>query len=254
MNLDRLVELYNRMSKHSQYQVLAAPLRCLISNRTLKTHSRFEQERLEFILNHVTVAGSTFADIGGNTGFFTIELINRSAHSVLFIDGNQEHCDFVAESIDILGWQNRVLILPHYLRFDDDLAKINVNICLLLNVLHHVGSDYGGYLESIEAARKSILDSLTRLSNYSKFLILQLGFNWKGDKKLPLFEKGTKQEMIEFVESGTRGTWKIKNIGIAERASFGIAYKEVNPSNIKRDNSLGEFLNRPIFIMESINV
>ncbi len=242
------------MSKHSQYQALAAPIKHLIPTGKLKIHSRFEQERLEFILNHLTVAGSIFADIGGNTGFFTLELISRSARLVFFIDGNREHCDFVKESIDILGWQDRIVIYPHYLRFDDDLAQINVDVCLLLNVLHHVGDDYGDCQESIEAARRSILDSLIRLSNHSKLLILQLGFNWKGDKNLPLFSKGTKRELIDFVESGTRRAWKIRYIGIAERTLCGVTYKEVNSDNIERDDSLGEFLNRPVFIMESINI
>ena len=43
----------------------------------------------------------------------------------------------------------------------------------------------------------------------------------------------------------------IRNIGIAESAGDKIIYNELDSKNIERQDSLGEFLNRPIFIMES---
>lgn len=84
-----------------------------------------------------------------------------------------------------------------------------------------------------------------------KYLAFQLGFNWKGDKKFPLFEKGTKSELIDFIEHGVPDCWSIQKIGIAERTIDTVAYKELNKDNIQRDDALGEFLNRPLFIMKS---
>ena len=62
---------------------------------------------------------------------------------------------------------------------------------------------------------------------------------------------GTKREIIEFVEEGTKDSWVIRNIGIAESAGDNIIYNELNSKNIERQDSLGEFRNRPIFILES---
>jgi len=122
---------------------------------------------------------------------------------------------------------------------------------LLLNVLHHVGDDYGDPSHSIESAKQNVLNSLSALAKRTKYLIFQLGFNWKGDILLPLFADGTKRELIEFVREGTKDSWVIRNIGIAESAGDKIIYNELDSKNIERRDSLGEFLNRPIFIMES---
>lgn len=251
VNLDRLVDLYNRTSKHGQYQLLATPLRDRIPSGMLRVKSRYEPERLEYILRNVPWRRASIADIGGNTGFFTIELISQGAQSAFYIEGNREHADFVGEAVEVLGWQNRITILPQYLDFSDDLSPFNVDVCLLLNVLHHIGDDFGDSTKSIDAAKVRILEILARLARHTRFLVFQFGFNWKGDTRLPLFSNGTKQELIDFVQAGTRGIWNIRQIGIAEKSDTGIAYRDLNLGNVRRDDTLGEFLNRPLFIMEA---
>ncbi len=251
MNNLKLINLYTRTSKHSHYQLLASPLREIVPNHMLEIRSRYEQERLDYILRHLNCTDMSVADIGGNTGYFALELINRGAKTVLFIEGNKVHCDFVNEAALALEWQDRVMVHPYYITFDDDLSLIDVNATLLLNVLHHVGDDYGSQTQSIDTAKKNILDSLFRLSQCTKFLIFQLGFNWKGNRELPLFEQGTKSELINFIKAGTSDSWTIEHIGIAEQSSSEIIYNELNSQNILRQDSLGEFLNRPLFIMRS---
>ncbi len=251
MNNSHLIDLYNRTSKHSHYQVLATPLKALIPNKMHNIRSRGEEERLYFILKHLPCEDIALADIGGNTGYFTLEFIHRGARSALFIEGNKVHSSFVHESISALGWQDKVKIYPSYMTFEEDLSLIDVDVTLLLNVLHHVGDDYGNQSQSINEAKNNILRSLFRLSRKTKFLVFQLGFNWKGNKEHPLFKEGTKRELIDFVEYGTRGSWSIKHIGIAENSNDRVFYNELNSHNIQRQDSLGEFLNRPLFIMES---
>ncbi len=251
MNRNRLVELYNLTSKHSHYQILPRPLREFISVNMLNTHSRYEEERLDYILQHVPYKGASLVDIGGNTGYFSLELVDRGAQSALFIEGNRNHCAFMSEVVNLLGWQDRVKVHPHYMRFEDDLSIVDADVCLLLNVLHHVGDDYGDPDQSIAAAKKNMLNSLSRIAQHTKYLILQIGFNWKGNTGLPLFRNGTKRELIDFVESGTCDSWVISDVGIAEDSSAGTFYQSVSPHNIARRDSLGEFLNRPLFIMQS---
>jgi len=251
MNDSRLTQLYNNISKHSNYQVLASPLRKHISPEKLETCSRFEQERLVYVLGKVPYQNCTLSDIGGNTGFFSFEFIENGAQSVTLIEGNKEHSVFVQEAVAVLGWQEKFIVDNRYIKFTDDLSTLDVDVCLLLNVLHHVGDDYGDPSQPIELAKQNILNSLAALAKHTKYLVFQMGFNWKGDIQLPLFANGTKREMIDFLEEGTKDSWVIRNIGIAESDGDNIIYNELDSKNIERQDSLGEFLNRPIFIMES---
>ena len=251
MNNSLLIDLYTMASKHSHYQVLATPLKELIPDDMQNIRSRWEEERLYFILKHLPCKDVALADIGGNTGYFTLEFIHRGAQLALFIEGNKAHSSFVHEAAFALGWQDKVKIYPSYMTFEDDLSLIDVDVTLLLNVLHHVGDDYGDQSQSINEAKSNILRSLFRLSCRTKFLVFQLGFNWKGNKKYSLFDEGTKKELIDFVEHGVRDSWLIKHIGIAENSNDKVFYNELNSHNIQRQDSLGEFLNRPLFIMES---
>ena len=248
---DRLVELYNQVSKHSSYQILAKPLREIIPQDLIKTKSRFEQERLNYILDTVPISNASIADIGGNTGYFTFELLNRGATSSLFIEGNQTQALFVQEAAKIVGFDKRVEVYQRYLTFEEDLSWIDVDLCMLLNVLHHAGDDYKSDVDNIDSAKEQIVSSLNRLSQRTRILFFQLGFNWKGDINYPLFARGEKREQIDFISSGTEKYWDVKWIGIAVRRGGDIVYEELNQENIARMDELGEFLNRPIFILES---
>ncbi len=251
MKSTQLLELYNKSSKHSHYQLLASPLKSLIPDRVDHVRSRRERERLDFMLQYLPVEGLEVADIGGNTGFFTLELLQRGAKSALFIEGNEAHSSFVQQAAGALGWQDRVTVYPRYFDFKEDLKNFYADATLLLNVLHHVGDDYGDKKISREEAKKSILSSLGRMAYKTRYLFFQMGYNWKGDVERPLFDRGTKEEMINFIRRGTRTSWSIERIGIAEMENGRIAYKSPDAKNLKRSDELGEFLNRPIFLMKS---
>jgi hypothetical protein len=65
-----------------------------------------------------------------------------------------------------------------------------------------------------------------------------------------LFANGTKRELIDFVRTGIDGIWDIEKIAVAEKNTK-IYYTDLNENNIERNDSLGEFLNRPLFILKS---
>ncbi|WP_339616434.1 hypothetical protein [uncultured Gilvimarinus sp.] len=251
MSNSHLLELYNETSKHSHYQLLATPLRKIISADPEKKNSKWEDERLSFIMRHLPCKDASIADIGGNTGYFTLELIHRGAKNALFIEGNKTHSDFVREAVSILNLQDKIKTHSSYMIFKDDITLIDVDITLVLNVLHHIGDDYGDSSLSISEAKASILHSLLNLSYRTKYLVLQLGFNWKGDINFPLFDGGSKKEQIDFIENGVNDFWTIEKVGVAETTDGKVFYNQAGANNIQRNDSLGEFLNRPLFIMKS---
>jgi hypothetical protein len=93
-----------------------------------------------------------------------------------------------------------------------------------------------------------------RTTGTSATATAQLGFNWKGDRHQPLFAHGSKAEMTHFIEQGTAADWDITAIGIAEREGTQTVFRDRYDRNVARDDSLGEFVNRPIFIVRSRHV
>ena len=250
MSQDKLIELYQRASKHSHYQLLARSVRSIIDQTSLKVSSRFEEERLGYIASRCRFDAQIVSDVGGNTGFFSFESAALGAARVLYFDGNRAHAEFVAEASHVLGVGDVITVSDHYLNFRNDFPG-QVDLCFLLNVLHHVGDDFGDATMTVDEARSQILTSLAYLSRFAKVLVFQLGYNWKGDRNRPLFPGGTKAEQIDFVRRGTADDWHVAHIGIAARVDGKVVYQDLSEENIERDDRLGEFLNRPLFILES---
>lgn len=249
-NKTKLTELYACSSKHSNYQALPGKLNELLNVTDIKIKTRYEVERLEYILQNVEITDKDVLDIGGNTGYFSIEMLNSGAKTVHYFEGNSTHAEFVELASKLLMLDDRLQITNEYFLFEGLFHK-KYDITLLLNVLHHVGDDYGDQRISIENAKKQILKQLNSLAATTRIMVFQLGFNWKGNRYLGLFQNGTKQELIDFVISGTHQYWEISKIGVPELIDKKVQYVDLNNTNVQRQDNLGEFLNRPIFIMRS---
>lgn len=251
-NITKLKRLYAKGSKHSNYQILFQRLSLLLGDGIV-VKSRYENERLKFILDNIDVKDKTILDIGGNTGFFTFELIDNGAKKVVYFEGNKAHYDFVNLASSVLGISDKIHLKNKYLNFsnDEELDGSYHDITLLLNVLHHLGDDFGDKKTTLDRAQKNIITHLNYFADKTSLLVFQLGFNWKGDPRHCLFKNGTKKVLINFVLDGTKEYWDVQKIGIAEKHEEGIKYFTLNDKNIERNDLLGEFLNRPLFILKS---
>lgn len=250
-DIEKLKEMYETQSKHSNYQVLSSTLSKILPSEQLKIYSRYENERLEYILKKINVKNRKVLDVGGNTGYFSFEVLEAGASSVVYFEGNHEHAEFVKLGAKILGLENRLNINNEYFNFDTN-EKFDVSF--ILNVLHHLGDDFGDQIISKSNALKRISQIISEMGNFSEMVVLQLGFNWKGNKNFPLFENGYKEEVIEFVKDAIKGKFELLSVGVPVKRNTSIVYEDLNDFNLKRFDSLGEFLNRPLFILEKINV
>jgi len=250
--IKQLQELYHKGSKHSNYQVLPSQLLEYFKEESIEVKSRHEQPRLDCFLSQVDFNGCSVLDIGGNTGFFTFESLKAGASKLYYCEGNQAHAEFVELAGKILGYEDKLEVVNRYFSFDNADGQEPVDICLLLNVLHHVGDDYGDQELSVDKAKEEILRSLNSMTSVADTLVFQLGFCWKGDRHKALFENGTKQELIDFVTKGVSGVWNIESIHVPQLVGGAAVYKPFSDSNSARQDDLGEFLNRPLFIMQKV--
>jgi 2-polyprenyl-3-methyl-5-hydroxy-6-metoxy-1,4-benzoquinol methylase len=243
-----LIDLYKNTSKHSNYQILPNVLKPFIGENVIQTINRYEMERWQFVNEFVDFKGKKVLDVGGNTGFFSFESIEAGADEVYYYEGNTAHAKFVNQAATLL--QQNILTTNQYVNFKDILTGSPFDIALLFNVIHHLGDDFGHAEIAMVDAKREMQKTIMYFYDLTEILVLQIGFCWKGDRNQPLFENGTKQEMIDFVNEAIDGKWSIEAIGIASIHGVTTHYSLLNTINVERDNLLGEFRNRPIFILK----
>lgn len=248
MNINQIKELYLNNSKHSNYQVLPSRIARLMDIPDDKTISRYEKERMEYMKSKVDFRGKKILDIGGNTGYFSFESIDLGADTVTHVEGNKHHSEFVKEMAVLTN--SNIQTMNTYFDFKEVLKDSFFDIVFNLNVIHHLGDDFGDNKISKEKAKETMASTFQYFEGRCNTMIFQMGFCWKGDRKELLFQEGTKTEMIDFIKTALSDYWSITSIGIAEIENNLTVYKNLSPQNIERNDALGEFRNRPIFIIE----
>jgi len=247
---DNLKSLYSKLSKHSNYQIIPNALKNILSNQEISVKSRYEMERMIFLKTHLDLKGKKILDVGGNTGFFSFECLDAGATEIVYIEGNTTHATFVKEASNQLS--KNIVVYNKYFNFEESIVEAPFDVVLLFNVIHHLGDDYGDKNISVERAKEKMAECINYFDDKTNFLVLQMGFCWKGDRTKLLFENGTKSEMIKFIEKAIYGKWNILHIGIPEIEDSKTIYKVLNSKNIERNDEIGEFRNRPIFILKKI--
>ena len=250
MGEEKLADLYLNSSKHSDYQELHPSVKELLDIEGPTVVKRHEASRMEFFKSCISFSDKDILDIGGNTGYFTLDALSSGARSVDFYEGNREHAEFVKRVGKELGLNSSLNVYNEYYLFNNSDSK-KYDIVFLLNVLHHVGDDYGDQSLAMDDVKALVLSQLNSMASMSRHLIFQLGYNWKGNTSLGIFSGGTKSEQLEFLQKGISEFWVIERIGIATDFDNKIKYLDPNPVNMERNDGFGEFLNRPVFILKS---
>ncbi|MDE7313830.1 MAG: methyltransferase domain-containing protein [Eubacterium sp.] len=247
-DVEQLESLYMQAGRHAYYQVLPRLLEGILHGENIKTKSRWERERLTYMKRHIDFSGKRVLDIGGNTGYFTFELLEEGAEHVDYYEGNRAHAEFVRTAAKVLKKEDKLSVFAEYFLFQEKRKTYDIILCL--NVIHHLGMDFFS-AQSKADAREQMLVHINYLADVSEYLVFQMGFNWKGNPEDGLFAYGTKAEMEQFLLEGIKKYWDILFIGIAQKERDTVIYQEVDRYNNERQDMLGEFLNRPMFIMKS---
>ncbi|MEI7228870.1 class I SAM-dependent methyltransferase [Pectobacterium carotovorum] len=244
-----LISLIEKNGKHTAYQSLPKMVKDIIGDNVYHVGSKADESRFDYIKSKINFQNKKVLDIGCNLGYFTFSAVDCGACHVVAYEGFTSHADFVSAVSSMLKLEDRISVHSEYYPFSSD--ENTYDVIFLLNVLHHVGDDYGDKTLLIENVKDNIVKQLNSMSENTNTLVFQLGFNWKGNSNCGLFTSGTKREMIDYIKAATDGIWNLRAIGIAEKTIHGeIIYNELSDDNINRQDELGEFLNRPIFILD----
>ena len=197
--------------------------------------------------NQTYWANANVIDIGANTGYFSMAAVQSHANKVVAFEGNDAHAKFIFAAAKFMEWESRLHVENRYFEFEDSGRMYDIAICL--NVLHHLGDDFGDKSLNIEEAKKAIETRLETLSKRVRQCWFQLGFNWKGDRNSPLFPKGLKSEMIDFIQKACSDFWLIEKLAIYDPVKG--SYEPADEFLLQRFDDAGEFLNRPLFLLKS---
>lgn len=250
--IKNLISLLAARSKHSEYQEIFPELKKILGIQEMVVNGR-ENSRWNFMLENFNWHGARVIDIGANTGYFSMAAIQAQAKEVLAIEGNVEHAQFIRSAAKMLNFDSRIKVEQRYFEAsNEEFIFCDVNnafdVVLYLNVVHHFGDDFGSKYMLIDDSLNEMRCQIQNISKYGEYCWFQMGFNWKGDRQKPLFSKGLKSELVNYVKLACNGFWDVKSISVYNEKSQ--AYEEISERLMTRFDNLGEFLNRPLFLLK----
>lgn len=207
----------------------------------------YDDERAKFIFNNLDFNNLKVLDIGANIGYFTFSSIFAGASKVTAIESDKIDSKLIELEAKLLEIDNTIDVIDTPFDFSIKQTK-EYDVILCLNVLHHVGRYFDSADLNFKDSKNRIIEYLNLLSFSTKYCWFQVGFNWKGDEKSPLFENGLKDEVIDFINKNISTYWEVKKIAILDDKT--LEYDSKNPK-MERINKLGEFGNRPLFLLKS---
>lgn len=246
---NQISKLLSIKSKHSQYQELYGDLSEKLG--VLPPSGKCDSKRWHYMISNLDIRAKTVLDIGANTGFFSFAAVDAGAKFVNAVEGNLDHADFILKAAKLLKIESHLRVENRIFAFNE-INNINYEVIFCLNVLHHLGEDFGGNIISLDLARQGIIDRIQMLSHIAKYCWLQIGYNWTGNRNLPLFTKGAKKQMIDFVSVACNDHWVIKKIAVF--SPYTLHYEDAKVELLERFDSSGEFLNRPLFLLETLQM
>lgn len=246
-DLNELRSLALAHSKHADYQLLHPRVAALFGDDVPGARGRHEAQRWSVMQATTPMRGKRVWDIGANTGYFSMAALAAGAQHVLSQEGQRAHAEFVFRCAQALGAQDRLRVAPSYCTFEAAAQVHDITLCL--NVLHHLGDDFGDPSLDMAAAMTAMCRALAALARQTRELWLQLGYNWKGDVRHPLFAGGTKQAQLAFVHEACAADWLTPEVWVFDPRSA--QFEPPTPETLARLDQVGEFLNRPLIRLTS---
>lgn len=238
----RLHELYHDQSKHSVYQSVPAFIaRALGYQEEIHSLWRSDAPRYDYLAVRLDLsADATIADIGANTGFFTLNLAHAFPHwRVEAYELNPRHAEFIRLTAEGFGLANVAVRSQSC-----DLAGLELlpkfDAVLLLNVVHHAGFDFDCELPDDNAAyTRYVIAYLQRLRAHARQLVFQIGSNRGGDKSRPVHPRDDDNQRLRWTSDVLRAAgWRMIALGYAQLDDAGaVVFRDAPDALRERANA-----------------
>jgi len=226
---ERLRDLYAETSKHGQYQTLPAKLADALDLQfEVNEEWRGDRPRYPLIRDFVAANGCrTVLDVGANTGFFALSLAGDvPGLKVTACELNKTHARIIELLAEVGGYELPVTDRPADAEHVDRFGHFDC--ALHLNILHHAGHDFDGALVPDRTAFQAYaVDYLKRFRTTAERMVFQMGYNWRGDKTLPLIERDDQAGKVRFtLDLFERSGWEVEGVAFARKGAgiFPIEY------------------------------
>ncbi len=196
-----LSALYGETSKHAQYQTLPESV-ALKLGLQFDVNEEWRGDRTRYPVIRQAIAGwgaKSVIDVGANTGFFTLSIAEDfPAVQVTACEPNAAHAEIVRLLAEVAGRAN-VTVTETPASLSNLQAFESHDVVLHLNILHHAGSDFDKALvASVEDFERYGVSYLAALRQLGSRLVFQMGYNWGGNKELPIVQRDDQAGKVEF--------------------------------------------------------
>lgn len=216
-----LEELYGRSSKHASYQSLPDWLAEMLDLQfEINEEWRGDRPRYPLMLQFIKENGAkSLIDFGANTGFFSLSL----GHDLP--DVQVTACEITPTHAGIIRLLAELGKLPNLSVREEPLDMAHMadfgkhDVALHLNILHHAGHDFDRDLVPDRAAfQPYAINYLREFRQTAKRMIFQMGYDWGGNKALPLVSRDDQAGKVEYTwHILDAAGWHVEYLGLARR-------------------------------------
>lgn len=248
-----LIEKFNLESKHSQYQRFPE----FIGDQPPPNNAfwRDDRPRLALLRREIDFGRlETLLEVGSNIGYFGLSLKHDHPHlKIYFYEIDQAMRELSCDLAEMAGLADCHFFADAFGRSTENAP--NADLLLCMNVLHHIGRDYGPEIAS-EAVKSQVQEELSFIRSKCGQLAFQIGMNWGGNKQTPIWPQGNEKDYVCEVQEilGSAGFGDIRLFS-AVRSDDMVQYVEVDIAqagelslNTLENGFVGEFYKRPIFL------
>lgn len=228
---ERLHALYHDASKHSVYQSVPAFMAHPLGYQE-EIHSlwRCDTPRYDYIAERLQVpVDARIADIGANTGFFSLNLAHhRPDCSLVAYEGNPQHAEFIRLSAK--AFRLKVEVRSELCDLSGLAHLPTYHAIFLLNVLHHAGFDFDRQVpDNNEAFTDHAINYLRALRRCTPELIFQIGSNRGGDKSRSVVSRDDDfARLVWTARVLDQAGWTIRHLGYADLVDGSVRFKDAH--------------------------